>query len=122
MIGSTRQVSVWALRAPCDMRKSFDTLAALVTGALHKDLLQGDLFLFVGKDRKRAKVLYWDGTGICIYAKRMAKGRFTAPWKQVGEGALRLTQSELALLLEGCELAGKIALSPAPFSFDKKVG
>lgn len=122
MIGSTRQVNVWALRAPCDMRKSFDTLAALVTRELRKDLLQGDLFLFVGKDRKRAKVLYWDGTGVCIYAKRMAKGHFTAPWKQGGEGPLRLTHSELALLLEGCELAGKVALSPAPFSFGKKTG
>jgi transposase len=121
VIGSTRQVAVWAFAAPVDMRKSFDTLHALVTLQLGKDLLKGDLFLFVGKDRKRAKVLFWDGTGVCLYMKRLSKGRFTAPWKQERGGApLKLTQSELALFMEGCELAGKVALSPAAFSFEEK--
>lgn len=116
MIGSTRQVSVWAFGAPVDMRKSFDTLHALVTGELKRDLLQGDLFLFVGKDRKRAKVLLWDGTGVCIYAKRLSKGHFTAPWAAGGR-ELRMTMSELTLLLEGSTLAGKVPLSPAPFTW-----
>src|SRR5207249_5576581 len=60
MIGSTRQLSVYAHAAPTDMRKSFDTLSALVTQALKRDPLSGDLFLFVSKNRKRAKVLMWD--------------------------------------------------------------
>lgn len=121
MIGSTRQVVVWAFARPVDQRKSYDTLHALVTLELKKELLEGDLFLFVGKDRRRAKVLFWDGTGVCIYMKRMSKGRFTAPWQQSGDGApLVLTHSELALFLEGCELAGKVALSPSPFSFERK--
>lgn len=116
MIGSTRQVSVWAFGAPVDQRKSFDTLAALVTGGLGRDPLQGDLFLFVGKDRRRAKVLLWDGTGMCVCAKRLSKGHFTAPWLAEGK-ALRMTVSELTLFLEGCTLAGKVALSPAPFTW-----
>jgi transposase len=59
-------------------------------------------------------VLYWDGTGLCEFAKRLERGRFTAPWRSDGKAA-RLTVSELTLLLEGSEIAGKIALSPPPF-------
>ena len=115
MIGSTRRVSVHAFGAPVDMRKSFDTLSALVTQQLGEDLLSGDVFLFVSKDRKRAKALLWDGTGLCLYAKRLEEGRFTALWGKSGEAPLRLTMSELALFLEGSQLAGKVPLSPAPF-------
>jgi transposase len=115
MIGSTRRVAVHAFGAPVDMRKSFDTLSALVTQQLGEDLLSGDVFLFVSKDRKRAKALLWDGTGLCLYAKRLERGRFTALWGKCGEAPLRLTVSELALFLEGSQLAGKVPLSPAPF-------
>jgi transposase len=114
VIGSTRQVAVHALAAPADMRKSFDALSALVLQGLGRDPLCGDLFLFVSRDRKRAKVLYWDGTGLCVFAKRLERGRFTAPWRNDSKAA-RLTVSELTLLLEGSEIAGKIALSPPPF-------
>lgn len=115
MIGSTRRVAVHAFGAPCDMRKSFDTLAALVTQQMRLELLSGDVFLFVGKDRKRAKALFWDGTGLCVYSKRLEQGRFAAPWKR-GEGeTVKLTMSELALFLEGSELIGKQALSPAQY-------
>jgi transposase len=118
MIGSTRRVAVHVFGAPVDMRKAFDTLSALVVQHLKQDLLSGDIFLFVGKNRRRAKALYWDGTGLCLYSKRLEKGRFAAVWKRVEEGgSARLTVSELALFLEGSELAGKVALSPAPFTF-----
>ena len=59
MIISARQVDVFAHAAPVDMRKSFDTLAALVKQELGQNLLSGSLFLFTSKDRKRAKVLYF---------------------------------------------------------------
>jgi transposase len=115
VIGSTRRVAVHAFGAPTDMRKSFDTLSALVTQYMNVELLSGDVFLFVGRDRKRAKALFWDGTGLCVYAKRLEKGRFAAPWKR-GEGkTVHFTMSELALLLEGSELIGKQSLSPAPY-------
>jgi len=71
MIGSTRQVTVWAYGAPADLRKGFDGLSALVTHRLERDPLSGDCYLFVNATRKRAKVLLWDGTGLCIYAKRL---------------------------------------------------
>lgn len=74
MIISARQVAVFAYAEPIDMRRSFDTLAALVKEALKQDLLSGSLFLFVSRNRKRAKVLYFDGTGLCLFAKRLEKG------------------------------------------------
>lgn len=114
MIGSTRAVAVHAFATPADMRKSFDALSALVTQGLGRDPLCGDLFLFISRDRKRAKVLYWDGTGLCVFAKRLERGRFSAPWRNDGRSA-RLTMSELTLLLEGSEIVGKIALSPPPY-------
>jgi len=107
--GGTR---VYAVSAAVDMRKSFDTLAALVASELKKPLLGGDLFLFVGRSRKRAKILYFDGTGLCLLAKRLEKGHFMAPWKESGGSQLTLSMSELALFLEGSQLQGRLPLSP----------
>jgi transposase len=107
------------------MRKAFDALSAIVVGAMGKELLSGDVFLFVSKNRKRAKALLWDGTGLCLYAKRLEKGHFTALWNNgaaASDGTLRMTMSELALFLEGSELAGKMALSPPPFVFGETAG
>jgi len=115
VIGSTRQVAVQAYRTPVDMRKSFDTLTALVVQQLGRDVLSGDMFLFIGKTRRRAKVIFWDGTGLCLYAKRLEKGLFAAPWACEGQGPVSMTVSELALLLEGSELVTKVPLSPAPW-------
>jgi len=115
MIGSTRQVAVYAYAEPTDMRKSFDALSALVTQRLDRDPLSGDLFLFVSRNRKRAKVLLWDGTGLCVYAKRLEDGSFTALWELPGEAPVRLTMSELQLFLEGTELLGRFPLSPATY-------
>jgi transposase len=115
VIGSTRQVAVWAYGAPADLRKGFDGLSALVTHALARDPLSGDCYLFVNATRKRAKVLLWDGTGLCIYAKRLEQGRFACLWRDAAAPSVRLTMSELQLFLEGSPLVGRVALSPAPF-------
>lgn len=115
IFGSLRHVRVFVYREPVDMRKSYDTLAALVEGPMHKSLLSGDIFAFIGRTRKRAKALYFDGTGLCLLSKRLSKGHFAAPWKRPGEGPLPLTMSELSLLLEGSELALRVRLSPEPY-------
>ena len=101
MIGSTRQLAVFAFGGPVDMRKGFDGLAAVVTQELRRDPLSGDVFLFVNRTRKRAKVLLWDGTGLCIYAKRLEKGCFACLWRDRKGDTVRLTMSELALFIEG---------------------
>jgi transposase len=115
IFGSLQHVRVFVYRDPVDMRKSYDTLAALVEGPMHKSLLSGDIFAFIGKTRKRAKALYFDGTGLCLLSKRLEKGHFAAPWKRPGEGPLSLTMSELSLLLEGSELSLRVRLSPEPY-------
>ena len=116
VIGSTRQLRVFVQRDPVDMRKQYDALAALVASALKKELLSGDVFLFVGKSRRRAKVLFWDGTGLCLFSKRLEKGRFSAPWERIGAGLIEWTMSELSLFFEGSELVGHVLLSPPPYS------
>lgn len=115
MIGSTRQVKVFAYGEPCDMRKGYDGLSALVTRDLQRDPLSGDLFCFVNRTRKRAKVLMWDGTGLCIFSKRLEESRFASLWRDGDSPGLTLTVSELQLFLEGSALVGRVALSPAPF-------
>jgi transposase len=115
VIGSTRQVAVWAYGAAADLRKGFDGLSALVSQGLGCDPLSGDCYLFVNATRKRAKVLLWDGTGLCIYAKRLERGRFASLWRDADARRVRLTMSELQLFLEGSTLVGRLALSPPPF-------
>lgn len=112
MIGTLRGVSVWAYGKPCDMRKSFNTLQALVEKDMKGEIATGDLFVFVGKSRKRAKVLYFDGTGLCVFAKRLETGKFAAPWQGPMSKKLELTMNELALFLEGSEALGRVPLSP----------
>ena len=107
-------VRVYALAAPVDMRKGFEGLYGLATQQLGRDVLGGDLFLFLGRDRKRAKVLYFDGTGLCVLHKRLSKGRFAALWRAGPEPKLQLSLPELELFLQGCEAVGRIPLSPAP--------
>jgi transposase len=115
VIGSTRQLGVHAYGEPVDMRKGFDGLSAIVTSHLGKNPVGGDLFLFVSRNRKRAKVLVWDGTGLCVYAKRLEKGRFASVWRDAARPVLKLTMTELQLFLEGSDLVGKMSLSPAAF-------
>ena len=115
IFGSTRRARVYVYREPVDMRKAYDTLGALVEGPMKKSLLSGDVFAFIGRTRKRAKALYFDGTGLCLLSKRLEVGHFAAPWKRPGEGPIELTMNELALLLEGSELALRVRLSPTPY-------
>jgi transposase len=119
MIGSTRQVAVWAYGAPVDLRKGFDGLSGVVSQHLGRDPLSGDCYLFVNATRKRAEVLLWDGTGLCIYAKRLERGCFACRWRDADAGVVRLTMSELQLFLEGSTLVGRVALSPTPFLLDE---
>lgn len=113
MIGSSRRVRVFAYAAPCDMRKGFEGLSALVRERFRRDPLSGDLFLFVNRHRKRAKVLHWDGTGLCLYAKRLEKrGRFACLWREGDKTTMELSVTELQLFLEGSEQVGRIELTP----------
>jgi transposase len=112
ILGTSRAVRVFAYPQPVDLRKGYDGLFGLVKQGLGRDPLSGDLFLFVNKRRAGCKVLVWDGTGLCIFQKRLERGRFASPWREDGD-VVRMTASELALFIEGCQLVGRHALSPA---------
>lgn len=116
MIGSSRAVRAFAFAAPVDLRKGFDGLFALVRDGMDRDPMSGDCYLFTNARRTSAKVLLWDGTGLCIYAKRLERGRFACLWRAQNTGPLVLTLSELSLFLEGCALVGRTPLSPNEFT------
>jgi transposase len=96
---------------PADMRKSFDGLAALVKAHLGSDPLSGDLFVFRGKRGDRVKLLYWLGDGYAIWYRRLEEGTFVFPvlgnssYPQVGTHGLSISAKDLALLLDGIDLA-----------------
>lgn len=112
ILGSSRSLRVWAWPAAVDLRKGYNGLFGLVKTGLRKDPLSGEVFLFVNRRRSGCKVLLWDGTGLCIFQKRLERGRFASLWREDGR-SVSLTASELALFIEGCELVGRRALSPA---------
>jgi transposase len=112
MIGSTRNIRVYAATRPINMSKGIDGLALIVRAELGRDPMSGDLFLFVGRDRRRAKVLYFDGTGMCIFYKRLDKGRFASVWHDDKERQIELTATELTLFIEGSSLVGRYPVSP----------
>ena len=88
---------------PVDMRKHFNGLWALATEKLKEDPRQGAAFVFTNKDRDRVKLLYWDGTGVWVMAKRLEKGRFTWP---IGsdQKKLSLSTEALTMLIGGIDL------------------
>ena len=98
------RVRVFLCTSPTDMRKGFDTLAALVRDGLGYDPLSGHLFLFVGRRRDRIKLLYWDGDGFALWYKRLEQGTFRMPATKPDSASIELKASELAMLLEGIDL------------------
>jgi transposase len=88
---------------PVDMRKQFNGLWALAAEKLQEDPFQGSLFVFTNKDRDRLKILFWDGSGVWVMAKRLEKGRFT--WPVFGAGTkINLEPTALTMLLSGIDL------------------
>ncbi len=112
MMLMTTDVRVLAYCEPVDMRKSYEGLSRLVRQDMSEDVLSGQLFLFTNKRRNRAKVLYFDGTGLCVLAKRLERGRFAPLWKRSTKGILLLSQAELELFLHGSEVVGTLTLRP----------
>jgi transposase len=95
------QIRIRLYGEPCDMRKSFNGLTALVSQGLGCDPLDGTLYVFVSRRSTQIRVLYFDRSGFCIWAKRLEAGRFIADWSQVHTREMDWTT--LKLLLEGIE-------------------
>lgn len=101
MINAPAGVRVWLAAGVTDMRKGFDGLANLVQHQLTADPFSGHLFVFRGRRGDRIKVLWWDGDGLCLYAKRLERGRFV--WPQAVDGKVLLSAAQLSMLLEGID-------------------
>lgn len=101
MIGVPTGTRVWLAAGLTDMRRGFDGLAALVQSALSQDPFCGHVFVFRGKRGDIIKLLWWDGQGMCLFAKRLEKGRFI--WPQADSGSVSLTPAQLSMLLEGID-------------------
>lgn len=91
---------VFAYPAPVDLRSGYDGLFGLVEQGLRQDPMCGDLYLFVNQSRKLCKILLWDGSGLCIFSKRLTLGTFAKIWRDDGK-TVRLSQRELAVFVEG---------------------
>lgn len=103
-IDSGISVRIYLSTAPTDMRKGFDSLAALVRESLGYDPLGGHLFLFVGRQRDRLKILYWDKDGFAVWYKRLEAGTYRLPAPKSCGASVELKASELAMLLAGIDL------------------
>lgn len=101
MIVIPPSMRVYLAMGPTDMRKGFDGLSVLAQETLKQDPFSGHLFVFRGKRGDLVKVLYWDGQGFCLFAKRLEKGRFV--WPVTKEGSVTLTAAQLSMLLEGID-------------------
>jgi transposase len=95
---------------PVSMRCGFDGLAAQVAHVLQADPFSGHLFLFRSKRADYLKVLYYDGTGLCLFAKRLESGRFV--WPPIVDETMILTPAQLALLLEAMDWRRTLAVAP----------
>lgn len=111
MIALGRRVQVWAYPEPADLRKGYNGLYGLVKSGLGRDPLSGDVYLFLNRRRTSMKALLWDGTGLCIFMKRLERHQFAPLWRDAGD-VLELTPSELSLFIEGCVVVGRVPLSP----------
>lgn len=96
---------IWLCLAPTDMRRGFDRLAAQGQTLTRQDPRAGHLFIFRSRGGDRLKVLYWDQDGYALWYKRLEQGTFKLPKLEAGQEALELRASELAMILDGIDLA-----------------
>jgi len=101
VIGPTGSVRVMMATKPVDFRKGAEGLAALVRDQMQADPFCGAVYVFRAKRADRVKLVFWDGTGVCLFAKRLEDGAFR--WPKVQDGVMHLTAAQLAALLEGLD-------------------
>jgi transposase len=105
MLNLAAATRVFVAVTPVDLRGSFNRLAALTRTVLAQDPLSGHWFVFTNRRRNRVKILFWDGSGLWVCAKRLERGRFS--WPQEATGVARLRGEELVALVTGLEVRPK---------------
>jgi transposase len=101
MISLPSGASIWIAAGVTDMRRGFTGLSAVVRTALAQNPFAGHVFVFRGKRGDLVKLLWWDGDGLCLFAKRLERGRFV--WPQASAGTVSLSRAQLSMLLEGID-------------------
>jgi transposase len=101
MIGPTGAVRVMVATKPVDFRKGAEGLAALVCETMAADPFSGAVYVFRAKRADRIKLVFWDGTGLCLFAKRLEDGIFR--WPNIENGVMKLSAAQLSALLEGLD-------------------
>ena len=101
MIGLPAGTQIWIAAGVTDMRKGFPGLSATVQTVLEENPFSGHVFAFRGRRGDLMKLLWWDGDGLCLFAKRLERGRFI--WPKAESGAVSLTPAQLSMLLEGID-------------------
>lgn len=114
MIGPSGAVRVLVATRPADFRKGEEGLAALVRDVMGADPFDGAVHVFRAKRADRVKLVFWDGTGVCLFAKRLEDGRFQ--WPKIENGVMRLLPAQLSALVEGLDWkrVGAAKETPAP--------
>ena len=101
MIELRTGTKIWIVAGMTDMRRGFPGLSAQVQTVLHHQPFSGHVFVFRGRRGDTVKLLWWDGEGLCLFAKRLERGRFV--WPKATSGSVSLSPAQLSMLLEGID-------------------
>lgn len=101
MIALPSNTNIWVAAGVTDMRRGFTGLSAVAQTVLEQNPYSGHVFVFRGRRGDLVKVLWWDGDGLCLFAKRLERGRFI--WPQADDGTVSLSRAQLSMLLEGID-------------------
>lgn len=101
MITLSSNTQIWIAAGVTDLRRGFTGLSALVQTKLEKSPMSGQVFIFRGRRGDLVKLIWFDGDGLCLFSKRLERGKFV--WPQASEGAVSLTRAQLSMLLEGID-------------------
>ena len=109
MISLPAGTNIWIVAGVTDLRRGFTGLSAVAQTALEQDPYSGHVFVFRGRRGDLIKLLWWDGDGLCLFAKRLERGRFV--WPKAENGSVSLTRAQLSMLLEGSDWRSPIRTS-----------
>ena len=110
MISLPSGTSIWIAAGVTDLRRGFTGLSAIAQTVLEQNPFSGHVFVFRGKRGDLIKLLWWDGDGLCLFAKRLERGRFV--WPQADQGSVSLSRAQLSMLLEGIDWRRPIRTAP----------
>ena len=105
---------IWIAAGVTDLRRGFTGLSAQVQTTLEQDPFSGHVFVFRGRRGDLIKVLWWDGDGLCLFAKRLERGRFI--WPKADSGTVALTRAQLSMLLEGIDWRRPVRTAESPLA------